>query len=62
MNASAHPTSSHCVVLCVQQSVERVQSFEEAFQKIKAATGITDIQELVRRTASLSILTLSVYQ
>jgi hypothetical protein len=32
----------------VQVSVERVQNFEEAFLKIKAATGITDIEELVR--------------
>lgn len=29
-------------------SYERVQNFEEAFNKIKAATGITDIDELVR--------------
>jgi hypothetical protein len=27
---------------------ERVQNFEEAFNKIKSATGITDIEELVR--------------
>jgi polyhydroxyalkanoate synthesis regulator phasin len=32
----------------VQVSVERVQNFEEAFLKIKAATGIADIEELVR--------------
>jgi chromosome segregation ATPase len=32
----------------VQVSIERVQNFEEAFLKIKAATGITDIDELVR--------------
>lgn len=32
----------------VQVSVERVQNFEEAFLKIKAATGIGDIEELVR--------------
>lgn len=32
----------------VQVSVERVQNFEEAFLKIKAATGISDIDELVR--------------
>jgi len=32
----------------VQVSVERVQNFEEAFLKIKAATGIGDIDELVR--------------
>jgi chromosome segregation ATPase len=32
----------------VQVSMERVQNFEEAFGKIKAATGITDIEELVR--------------
>jgi len=32
----------------VQVSMERVQNFEEAFNKIKAATGITDIEELVR--------------
>jgi hypothetical protein len=32
----------------VQVSVERVQNFEEAFLRIKAATGITDIEELVR--------------
>jgi len=31
-----------------QVSVERVQNFEEAFLKIKAATGIADIEELVR--------------
>ena len=30
-----------------QASLERVQNFEEAFNKIKAATGITDINELV---------------
>lgn len=29
-------------------SIERVQNFEEAFHKIKEATGITDIEELVR--------------
>jgi len=32
----------------VTVSVERVQNFEEAFLKIKAATGIADIEELVR--------------
>jgi coiled-coil domain-containing protein 63/114 len=32
----------------VLASYERVQNFEEAFNKIKAATGITDIDELVR--------------
>ncbi len=31
----------------VQVSVEKVQSYEEAFHKIKAATGIADIDELV---------------
>jgi len=31
----------------VQVSIERVQNFEEAFTKIKAATGIIDIEELV---------------
>ncbi|KAG9407158.1 Coiled-coil domain-containing protein 63 [Aphanomyces cochlioides] len=31
----------------VQVSVERVQNYEEVFAKIKAATGITDIEELV---------------
>eukprot|EP00607_Mallomonas_marina_P008935 CAMPEP_0182422550 /NCGR_PEP_ID=MMETSP1167-20130531/8283_1 /TAXON_ID=2988 /ORGANISM="Mallomonas Sp, Strain CCMP3275" /LENGTH=564 /DNA_ID=CAMNT_0024600715 /DNA_START=118 /DNA_END=1815 /DNA_ORIENTATION=- len=31
-----------------QASYERVQNFEEAFNKIRAATGITDIGELVR--------------
>ena len=31
----------------VQASLEKVQNFEEAFNKIKAATGITDINELV---------------
>jgi hypothetical protein len=30
------------------KSFERVQNFEEAFNKIKSATGITDIEELVR--------------
>jgi coiled-coil domain-containing protein 63/114 len=29
-------------------ALERVQNFEEAFNKIKAATGITDIEELVK--------------
>ena len=29
-------------------SVERIQNFEEAYNKIKSATGITDIEELVR--------------
>lgn len=29
-------------------TIERVQSCEEAFNKIRAATGITDIDELVR--------------
>merc|ERR1719284_401686 len=32
----------------MQVSMERVQNFEEAFNKIKAATGISDIEELVR--------------
>merc|ERR1711871_828471 len=32
----------------IQVSMERVQNFEEAFNKIKAATGISDIEELVR--------------
>ena len=32
----------------VQVSMERVQNFEEAFHKIQAATGITDIEDLVR--------------
>lgn len=31
----------------VQVSIERVQNFEEAFQKIKAATRIDDLEELV---------------
>jgi hypothetical protein len=31
-----------------QASILRVQNFEEAFNKIKAATGISDIEELVR--------------
>lgn len=30
------------------QPFERIQNFEEAFSKIKAATGITDIEELVK--------------
>jgi len=30
-----------------QVSIEKVQNFEEAFNKIKAATGISDIEELV---------------
>lgn len=29
-------------------SIERVQNFEEAFNKIKQATGISDVEELVR--------------
>ena len=29
-------------------AMERVQNFEEAFEKIKASTGISDIEELVR--------------
>lgn len=32
----------------VHMSVERMQNFEEAFLKIRAATGISDIEELVR--------------
>ena len=32
----------------VLASMERVQNFEEAFNKIKSATGISDIEELVR--------------
>jgi hypothetical protein len=32
----------------VMKSLERVQNFEEAFNKIKAATGISEIEELVR--------------
>merc|ERR1719247_2776380 len=32
----------------IQVSIEKVQNFEEAFNKIKAATGINDIEELVR--------------
>ena len=31
-----------------QSSIERVQNFEEAFNKITAATGIKDIEELVK--------------
>ena len=31
----------------VQSSLDRVQSYEDAFNKIKAATGISDINELV---------------
>merc|ERR1712232_122474 len=33
----------------IHLSQEKVQSYEEAFAKIQAATGITDIEELVRR-------------
>jgi hypothetical protein len=32
----------------VMNSYERVQNFEEAFNKIRAATGISDIEELVK--------------
>ena len=32
----------------VLASLERIQNFEEAFNKIKNATGVTDIDELVR--------------
>jgi hypothetical protein len=32
----------------IQVSIEKVQSFEEAFNRIKAATGISDIEELVK--------------
>jgi coiled-coil domain-containing protein 63/114 len=32
----------------VLASIERVQNFEEAFNKIKAATGIADVEHLVR--------------
>lgn len=31
-----------------KQSMERIQNFEEAFRKISAATGISDIDELVQ--------------
>ncbi len=34
--------------VAIQVSIEKVQNFEEAFNKIKAATGINDIEELVR--------------
>lgn len=30
-----------------QASLERIQNFEEAFARIKSATGIEDIEELV---------------
>ncbi|CAN0596789.1 unnamed protein product, partial [Laminaria digitata] len=33
-----------------QASLERIQNFDEAFARIKSATGIEDIQELVRGT------------
>ena len=32
----------------VLASLERIQNFEEAFNKIKSATGVTDIDELVK--------------
>lgn len=32
----------------IQVSIEKVQNFEEAFNRIKAATGISDIEELVK--------------
>lgn len=32
----------------LQKDEERVQNFEEAFNRIKAATGVTDVDELVR--------------
>lgn len=31
-----------------QASLERIQNFEEAFARIRSATGIEDIEELVR--------------
>ena len=34
----------------IHASMEKVQSYEEAFAKIQAATGISDIDELVRAT------------
>lgn len=40
MDASTSALDNH--------SFERIQNFEEAFNKIRAATGITDIEELVR--------------
>lgn len=34
-----------------QASLERIQNFEEAFARIRSATGIEDIEELVSREA-----------
>ena len=46
MDANSNATNSLTVL--DNHSMERIQNFEEAFNKIKAATGITDIEELVR--------------
>lgn len=46
MDANNNATNSLTVL--DNHSMERIQNFEEAFNKIKAATGITDIEELVR--------------
>jgi coiled-coil domain-containing protein 63/114 len=46
MDANNNATNSLTVL--DNHSLERIQNFEEAFNKIKAATGITDIEELVR--------------
>lgn len=35
-----------------QASLERIQNFEEAFARIRSATGIEDIEELVRARLS----------
>ena len=40
--------STNNTVQMQSKSFERVQNFEEAFNRIKSATGITDIEELVR--------------
>lgn len=46
IDPAANATNSLTVL--DNHSMERIQNFEEAFNKIKAATGITDIEELVR--------------
>ena len=48
------PQASSSGKSVAQASLERIQNFEEAFARIRSATGIDDIQELVRLRAFLS--------
>lgn len=42
-----------------QASVERIQNFEEAFARIRSATGIEDIEELVSLLLEINAVLMS---